>query len=579
MPQHTKQVKRLIISVLLAVIFAFAAHPVYMNKHSFESMHKTAKNKTAVVKICQEDNLLTVKCNHKDVTLLQNSVKGKTCTTVEMPIASEWQAYQMEIVAPKDSRAKIIFEAPDKSFHRTHYTVWADFKNIGVNSRKLTEETKHVSHKHPYIQMINLKENTPYKLTMEIKKPRFHFKDLSRDYSLSYLVLLTVSILSFLLAYKIVGYLALFKLNEKSSGADIVFLSIFFLSLFIPMSHISKEETSQNENRVLATYPSLLTENGLNIKFGKKFENWFNDRFFGRRFFLSAEEKLKGLIEPQRGNKKVLVGKDGWLFYKGGDGLNNFANKSDLSTRQLQKGLKYLTDINAWATAHNKKFYYLLIPDKNRVYGEYVQYIQKVRPDSYSIDNQWLNYIRENSSVNVTYLYDTLVQNKSKGTLYWKEDTHWNYFGAYIGFEELIKTLAKDYDISPYVVTSWQDEVNPSKDLSRMYPYGYKDKTVKYKEPVMTNRASICTTNKEEGVGVVLCRNPKKHLKAFILHDSFSDCLMSYYAETFKEVKLVRRYDITAENLTDIAAHYDLIILENVARSIPKILNKTFPKD
>ena len=387
-------------------------------------------------------------------------------------------------------------------------------------------------------------------------------------------------VLAFLLAYKIVNYLAGFKLLHNNSRIDIVFLSIFFIFLYIPMSYISKEETSPNENRVLAKYPSLLGNEGINTRFGKKFENWFNDRFYGRRFMLSAEDKIRGFMEPHRGNKKVMVGKEGWLFYKGGNSINNFANKSQLSLHQLEKGTEYLTAINNWCKAHNKKFYYVLVPDKHRIYGEYVQYIQKIRPDSKSMDNQWVNYLRQHSDVNVIYLYDVLMRHKGKDLLYWKEDTHWNYYGGYIGYQEIMKAIAKDNNIKPYKVIKWQDEKNSPIDLSKMYSYGYRDREVKYKEPVMTDKSSTCESIAEENVqNTVLCHNPHKKLKAFILRDSFSVALIPYYAETFGTVKLVWRYDITSENLDDIAANYDIVILENVARFTPKILSKTFPED
>lgn len=579
MSKHKKPVKRIVLSVLLAAILVFAAFPLYMNALSVKSIHKTGKNKTAIVSICGHKDAVNLKSESEEIKVFHNQIQDQACVMLELPIKRKFTNYQFEILSENSEKLELQLLSPEKK-GQSEYQILVDFANLTINDTPVLKNIVQVSHQHPYIHHAKIHKAEPLRISLEARRHKLSFSDLSERYSISYLILFTVAILAFLLAYKIVNYLAGFKLLQHNSRIDIVFLSIFFIFLYIPMSHISKEETSPNENRVLAKYPELLDDNGIDTRFGKKFENWFNDRFFGRRFMLSAEDKTKGLIEPHRGNKKVMVGKEGWLFYKGGNSVNNFINKSELSSHQLEKGTQYLTSINNWCKARGKKFYYIIVPDKHRIYGEYVQYIQKIRPDSKSMDNQWVNYIRNHSDVNVLYLYDILMQNKGKDLLYWKEDTHWNYFGGYIGYQEIMKTLAKNNHIKPYKVTKWKDEEKLHIDLSKMYSYGYRDRNIKYKEPIMTDKSSTCESIKEENLqDTIVCHNPKQKLKAFVLRDSFSIALIPYYAETFGTVKLVWRYDITSDNLREIAADYDIIILENVARFIPKVLNQTFPED
>ena len=579
MSKRTKPVKRTILSVLLAVILTFAAFPLYMNAFSVKSIHKTGKNKTAIINICGRKNEFKIKSYNKEAKVFHHHKEDRACVTLDLPIKRKFMNYQFEVLSENSGKLKLELLSPEKK-GQSAYQIVVDFANLTINDTPVLKDIVQVSHQQPYTYQTKINKAEPLRISLEVRRHKLSFSDLSERYFISYLILFTVFVLAFLLSYKLINYLAGFKLLQHNSRIDIVFLSIFFILLYIPMSHISKEEISPNENRVLAKYPKLLGENGIDTLFGKKIENWFNDRFLGRRFMLSAEEKMKRLMEPHRGNKKVMVGKEGWLFYKGGNGINNFANKSELGENQLKQGLKYLTAIDEWSKAHNKKFYYVIAPDKNRIYGEYIQYIQKVRPDTESMDNQWVNYIRNHSDVNVIYLYDVLMQNKGKDLLYWKEDTHWNYLGSYIGYQEIIKRISENNNIEPYKVTKWRDEKNPRTDLSKMYSYGYRDKNVKYKEPVMEDKTSSCKSLRtENSKKTVICRNPKKELKVFVLRDSFSTMLIPYYAETFGEIKCVWRYDIISEDLDDIAANYDIIILENVARFIPKVLNQTFPED
>lgn len=61
----------------------------------------------------------------------------------------------------------------------------------------------------------------------------------------------------FFIIYKVVKYLAKFKIEKNYSRIDIVFLSVFFALLFAPMLKISDAEKSIQENRMLAKKPQL----------------------------------------------------------------------------------------------------------------------------------------------------------------------------------------------------------------------------------------------------------------------------------------------------------------------------------
>jgi len=231
-----------------------------------------------------------------------------------------------------------------------------------------------------------------------VKDGRIHIESMQRDPFLIYKKSLNLSgviqidwcrfiivlISAFLLMYKLVQYLADFKLRQQYSRIDIVFLTVFFGLLFIPISHISDAEKSEQENRVLARYPQLLTRGGINNNFGEQFNAWFNDRFNGRDIFISLYNKFHKLQSIEQ-TEKVLVGKDGWMFYKLDNGYANFANRTELSEENMQRGLEYLKSIDSWCRKNGKEFYYIIVPDKNKIYGEYYRFVKKVAPDSHGI--------------------------------------------------------------------------------------------------------------------------------------------------------------------------------------------------
>ena len=60
--------------------------------------------------------------------------------------------------------------------------------------------------------------------------------------------------LGFFAMYKIVNYLAQFKIIEKNSRIDIVFVVCVLAFMYYPASHINHELVSVQENRNLAKY-------------------------------------------------------------------------------------------------------------------------------------------------------------------------------------------------------------------------------------------------------------------------------------------------------------------------------------
>lgn len=377
-----------------------------------------------------------------------------------------------------------------------------------------------------------------------------------------------------------IDYLAKFKNFEKYSRIDIVFLASFFALLFIPMLNISDAVESEQENRVLAIKPHLFQDGKLDRNFGTKFDSWFNDRFLGRDLITFAYQYLKYAVAPLAGNDKILVGKDGWYFYKPDRSLENFANKVILSETDLENGLNYLKNIDSWCKEHNKNFYYIIIPDKHRIYGEQYRLVNKLRSDKFGIAEQFIDYIQQHSDIKVLYLKDEMLKRKEKGLVYFKQDSHWSDLGAYYGYNAIIGELKKDYNLNAIKVTEWYDATGTISDLIFMLaPQKIASTDKIYKRPVYQTKTECKYLTKygHKDLGEVFCNNKKNQYNIFVLRDSFFNWLTPYFSDTFNKTKLVWKYNIEREDVEDIDSNYDIVILENVERFIPKILQQKFP--
>ncbi len=372
--------------------------------------------------------------------------------------------------------------------------------------------------------------------------------------------------------HRLVRYLATFKKQEQHSRIDIVFLAIFFGVVFLPALRINTADKSEKENRMLAKYVPLWKDNKINNAYGANFEAWFNDRFFGRGKVISGYNKFKELF--YEGNKKVLVGKDNWLFYKGDNSIENYCNSRIYMEDELKSIASYLIDIHNWCEANNKKFAFIIAPDKHRVYGEfYPDYFVKRCPDANNATQQLIYYLKKNTPVRVIYPLDVLLKAK-KDVLYWKHDTHWNDLGAYIGYCEVMKAL----EISPLVIKEWKDEFKPTGDLANMYPQLQNEDDTSYKVPVFKNRSTALPKEDKQSLDVFFS-NPHCDKRLILFRDSFSEAMIPYFANGFGKVSAYWRANITYDDLVYIKENGDYVVLEVVERRFPSLLNLTFPKE
>lgn len=367
--------------------------------------------------------------------------------------------------------------------------------------------------------------------------------------------------------------------KKQDNKIDFIFVVIFIVLLFIPMSHISNAEKSKSENRMLAKLPELIVDGAINEKYGPEFNAYFQDRFNGRKRLLKMYSRFQKMFSFD--NEKVLTGTDGWLFYKLDSSLDNFQNKTLFSEEELVHIAKYLSDMDNWAKQNGKSFYYFIAPDKNKIYGENIKSLKKVRPDTESRTNQLIEYLQKNTSVNVVYLYDIILSKKPQGLLYYKNDTHWNDFGAYFGYQEMMNTIQKQYETIQIVSYDKIERIQRKHgDLTKMLGESGQEDTTEYLLPVIKN-TSVCEYNvseKDETKGVT-CTNTNKKLNVFMLRDSFAVSLKTYLNNTFNSVKYEWRYNITGDDLKYITDNSDIIILEQVERYVPNLLNYKFPMD
>ncbi len=261
------------------------------------------------------------------------------------------------------------------------------------------------------------------------------------------------------MVYKLTDYVANFSTVKDKSRIEVIFLTIFFIFLFIPMSHINQNRVSVKENRLLAKWNPLIKKDGeINYNFGRQYSKWFNDRFNLRQFLTDVHTnitvKLTGKAE------KGIVDKNGQVYVD--FELNNYSlNKIDGDDYNA------LIMFDKFLKEHNIELYVLLVPNKKYVYPIEKEFLIKDNIPQ-NIDNEIKKLNKNNNMHIINPLKEMQIASK-ENYMYFKTEHHWTDDGAFVGYKELMKEITKkhpdikvlneqDFDIKDSVLVrgTWQ---------------------------------------------------------------------------------------------------------------------------
>ena len=261
------------------------------------------------------------------------------------------------------------------------------------------------------------------------------------------LLFIIILVLGYLLSLKLTSYIADFKTLQNQSRIEIIFLSVFFVLLFLPVSHINQSKISKFENRNLAKSPHLITKNeNLNLKFGKEFEHWFNDRFFLRRELINLNTIYKLLSYKHFETNKTFYYKEYNVVFS----KTHIPEKDTVPKKMLPKIVHSMDQFNLFCKKHNIKLYVLIVPYNQYIYQNYAK--DYANPEGLAQLNKNIKELQKLSKTDIIYVYDDLkkASQTQKEAVAFKVDHHWTEYGAFIGYNRLIKEINKDYpDISP----------------------------------------------------------------------------------------------------------------------------------
>lgn len=359
--------------------------------------------------------------------------------------------------------------------------------------------------------------------------------------------------------------------------SNIIVILSFFIMITVPQILFGFLKSSipqdTSENRKLAEKPVFDLENIDTYSTG--YENYYNDNLPFRGIIRNVWTNFNFYILNESTTSQVLIGKnDGdisssWLFFQdeteGSNSVKDAQGILTLSCEELEQIKENINENTNELENRNIKVLYAIIPNKANLYKEKLPNNITIYEEENRFD-KLEKYLQEKEIKNFIYLKDALLNAKEINDVYYKQDTHWNNFGAFIGFKEILNQIEEDYNNFEYNMEISEEKLM-DKDLAQMSGIKnvLKDKEITIEfAPNITYWETVFET--ENKIVITQSEDAPIHKTVFVVGDSFRTAMIPYFSKVYSKVVYMHRCDYGSYMLD----HYqpDIIVFQLLERYI-----------
>ncbi|HUN22501.1 MAG TPA: hypothetical protein PK299_05130 [Anaerolineales bacterium] len=228
---------------------------------------------------------------------------------------------------------------------------------------------------------------------------------------------------------------------------------LFFCIICIPailMFALPPKATSERERRNLAKPPYYGTDGFSSFKrrvqeylqdhFGLRDEMILANSYVDYAVFSRAERRSSGIdLKGQ-----VVIGKDGWFFSNVDHAMENYRGAITITPEEMQRLVQRFVERKAYFESQGIAYYLIIPPDKELIYPEYIPERYQVLQENHTLFDQLAVELQRNGIL----LWDmrpALIDAKATSTVYMKTDTHWSDWGGYVGYQQMIAALNRQF--------------------------------------------------------------------------------------------------------------------------------------
>lgn len=475
-------------------------------------------------------------------------------TGLKLHLGHKERRIELKEIVVRSAFKQVTFKADE--IKKVFNNVSDDIKSIKVKGDILNIQP---DGRNPYISSENMAEimsNASYNLNVIIP-------------------LILLSMIMTIVTFMFYNYLK----RREISPRRMVFALIFMLIICIPniglFFGVGSGASTENRGSPIIGGQS----NGAIERMIKTLEAKYNDNFGFRNLLIKMNALIDTKIFKKSSTEKVVIGQDDWLFYKMDDSKDlseDYRGNMRFTEDELKKIKENLEGKRDWLKKQNIPFVLMITPNKSSIYGEYYDKSYKKVSEETRLD-QLLTYLHKNSDIEIVDIRKTLIDKKSEQRLYHKTDTHWNQYGAYYGYRDLMNAMHKYIpELSPLSLNDFnlvKEFRKPGEgDLANMIGlperYGEEHILLQPKE----DRKAMPVENDHYDLirGDILKTSDKNKPKLLMYRDSFSVSLIPYVAEHFSESVYEWSYNFNGILIDQIRP--DIVVQQVVEGKLEKLL-------
>ena len=271
---------------------------------------------------------------------------------------------------------------------------------------------------------------------------------------------------------------------------------------------------------------------------------------------------------------KVLQGQSGWLFLKNDTNnvLGQITGNKNFTEGDIIKWGLVLAGRKSFLDGKKAKYFFLVAPNKECVCSNYVLpriELSKNRP-IFVVEEIFDRIFGDR------FIYPEMILKENVDKSFPKGDSHWNAFGAFLAYKELMSSIRNDFPEIPVLEI---DDVNfiekeiPGDLIGKINP-GEKDRSLV--SLIKKEKANMVYNNKcpNQGKKVIFENANAGNQTAVVFRDSFSSQLIPFLVHSFKRVVFVWQPHFDYMILNEESP--DVVISQQAERFLIRVPNEIY---
>ena len=305
-------------------------------------------------------------------------------------------------------------------------------------------------------------------------------------------------------------------------------------------------------NEVPVSKPKIINEDkAFNTKILSDITDYIGKGFSFRQELITLNSRIITKLFGVSPVNDVIFGKEGWFFYK--STMDDFLKKDVLTNEQIEKIADTLLEFEQKCNENGRKFLFVIAPNKNTVYPEFMPYLSENQSEKSNRENLFEQLRKKN----ISYI-DLMTAFNSKKSLYHKKDSHWNNKGAALAADEVLKAL--NYNETPFFSENYTVTNDFDGDLYHMlFPKGSeKDENFEFSQE-MSFTYDVPIRGADSMTIKTTCEGKNGSLLVF--RDSFGNALYPFLAQSCNKAVFLRKTPYNPEILSEYEADTVIIVM------------------